>query len=156
MTAFVLGEEFEGGGIQFRLLVPADGDGGERFLVARSVSEPELWLVVAHGGEQVIRETIEVMVEPGSRAVQIVDTGCALCGLRFEELLAGPMAVAQHKVWSMLPDAMQDVDPEVVWATRRFALGEALTRVPRALHAVAGAWLPEGPVAVTDLRGRWW
>jgi hypothetical protein len=134
-------------------------------VVQQRGAHEDLWLamgVAPEGLEKAAGSMDELLDNPGAMvgfrtAAQMVERGLALVGLSWEALQDRDVVERQIVVWSRLPEWMERQPAGFLWRTRGLVFGRELTRVPRALWAVAQAWVPEGPESYDDFDqdGRW-
>jgi hypothetical protein len=122
----------------------------------------ELGLCVATSCEAaVLGEAFDRMAENaendhGVTCAEVIESGLALVGMRWEMLEHSDVAGLQLAAWARLPGWMDALSRGQVWACRAVTFGNDLTRVPRALWALQAAYAPDGPVSADELfaRGR--
>lgn len=82
----------------------------------------------------------------GSRPSVELEHGIAMVGLTWPVLTRSRwIALAQLAAYDRVPAWMCRLPIEQVWSCRRVVFGSDLTRVPRALWALHGAYADEGP-----------
>jgi hypothetical protein len=108
----------------------------------------------------VLRESMVTMAaneenQYGVTVAEVIETGMALIGMRWEDLEASADAAGlQLAAWSRLPGWMEQQARGLLWSCRGVTFGNDLTRVPRALWALQAAYVPDAPASPAEVFSR--